>query len=387
MPHFGTEVGVRAMTEAPAASDARGADLLLSLSDRSSHLKTLDTPNGKGFYPLTKQITPSHTELLDRDGRGPMLMSIHGSGYHRILPSPIKLEERSGSLVYSTGSENSSPASAEKREADSPPSDAERPQKQARTENDESEEESRGSRESGEEEEEEKKPKIEHTGSSLISPSNSNEEKKLDMLTPGPPMGSAPPSYYAHHSSPPMQQHYTYPPHHQYPPHAPPASWGHHHAPPPPPPHMPAYYYPHPQYYSMVPHSAPPYPPHQSLHGMPGHHQHVTPKKHTSSHYATKEASKDTPTSSKHAEAQAEAIKSISDWQTGVSGGPRSFARCVPLPHPIPSRYWGYVFADRGTLCGSFVTIVFHPALFQNLGFSHFQCFHYKQGNEQGRGS
>eukprot|EP00977_Amphora_coffeiformis_P010210 scaffold2366_cov159-Amphora_coffeaeformis.AAC.14 len=317
MPHFGNEGGVRAMTEAPAASDARGADLLLSLSDRSSHLKTLDTPNGKGFYPLSKQVTPSHSELLDRDGRGPMLMSIHSSGYHRILPSPIKLEERSGSLVYSTGSESSSPASVEKREADSPPTDAERPQKQARTENDDSEED------------------------------NSNEEKKAEVLTQGPPPGSAPPSYYPHHSSPPMQQHYpSYPPHRQYPPHAPPHSWGNHHAPPPP--HMQAYYYPHPQYYSMVPHSAPPYPPHPPPHGMPAHPQHVTPKKTTSSPYVPKEGSKDTPISSKHAEAQAEAIKSISDWQKGVSGGPRTYARCVPLPHPIPSRYWGYVFVHRG---------------------------------------
>jgi hypothetical protein len=56
---------------------------------------------------------------------------------------------------------------------------------------------------------------------------------------------------------------------------------------------------------------------------------------------------KETSMSSKHAEAQAEAIKSIADWQKGVSGAPRAYARCIPLSHPIPSRYWGYVCLDR----------------------------------------
>lgn len=315
-----------------ATSDARGADLLLSLSsERTSHVKTLETPNGKGFYPLSKQVTPSE---LDRNGRGPMLMSIHSSGYHRILPSPIKLENHS--LVYSTGSESSSPTSVEKREADSPPSDGERRLKQQRTDDDSEHSQQNHhhhAREEGNDRE------IEETGSSLISPSSSDEGKKAEVPTPGPPPGSAHPAYYGHHSS--LPPHYSYPPHHQYP-HGHHPSWGNpHHVPPS---HMPPYYYPHPpphaQYYAMIPRSPPPgYPPHG---GIPPHHApHAAKKPASVGSYLKDSATKDTSMSSKHAEAQAEAIKSISDWQKGVSGGPRTYARCVPLQHPIPSRYWG----------------------------------------------
>jgi hypothetical protein len=296
-------------------------------------------------------------------------MSIHSSANHRILPSPIKLQDYS--LVYSTGSsESSSPNELAKREAELPPS-GESPRKQARSEDEDEASHPEAHRHEDEHE-------IEATGSSLISPSSSDECKKNGH----PPESSV---YYGHHPQHPHPHYaqYQYPPatpSAQYPPTTP--SWGHH-APPPPPHMMAASYYhypPPPQYYSMVPPRTP------NAYGHPMSQPPIAPppakKSNTNSRSflppSNDANAKETSMSSKHAEAQAEAIKSIADWQKGVSGAPQAYARCIPLSHPIPSRYWGYVDHYRGhfAACPS----IWIPSL--TLFFSHFP-----QRNEQGRGS
>lgn len=350
MPHFGNEVAVRAMAESgggmASSSDARGADLLLSLAERASeHVKTRDTPSGKEFYPLSKSVTPGQTDS-DQNGRGPMLMSIHSKANHRILPSPIKLQGYS--LVYSSASsESSSPPTLEKREADSPPTDAERPLKQARTDDDDD-----GSDDAHRHHEQEavNERQIQTADSTLISPASSDEGKKAEVKSPRPAPGAPPHSYYVHHAAPPhvLPPHYPYPVPHQYPPPA----WGHPHAPP----HHMAnpYYYPpqHHQYYPMMPprtpsaaypppHMAPPHAHHSSHTTAPKKAGTATPSPYLAAKESGGGGAKETSMSSKHAEAQAEAIKSISDWQKGINGTPRTYARCIPLQHPIPSRYWG----------------------------------------------